>query len=168
MVLFGRRLFWVFVAGTGFVCGTLLAAHGLDRPPDGVLLAVALVAGIVGALIAVFAQKLAIGLAGLLAGGFLGHALSVGFHWNVAPWLPVVVGGVVGAVVLTVLFDWALIALSALMGSAVIVQHLPLAPPWPTLLFVGLLAVGMAFQTRQLRGRAPPTKDAGGRASKAA
>lgn len=155
MLLFGRKLFWVFVAGTGFCVGALLAAEGLGPRGDWQAVAVALVAGLAGAAVALYAQKIAVGIAGILAGAYLGYILGTAAQFDIAPWIAAVAGGIVGGLVLSALFNWALMALSSLVGAAVIAQTLPLARPWPTLVFVVLLGVGIVLQARQHR-RNPP------------
>lgn len=158
MLLFGRKLFWVFVAGTGFTVGTLLAAEILGPRGDGLAVSVAIVAGVAGALVALYAQKLAVGIAGFLAGAYLGHALSLAAQLEFAPWIAGVVGGVLGSLILSALFEWALMALSSLVGAAVIAQTLPLVRPWPSVIFAALLVAGIALQARQHRRKAdaPP------------
>src|SRR3970040_1727818 len=67
----GKRLFWLFVAAVGFVATLAGAARFFQPQSELTLFVIAVVAGFVGALLAVFAQKLAVGVAGFLAGGYL-------------------------------------------------------------------------------------------------
>jgi hypothetical protein len=157
MLLFGRRLFWVFVAGVGFACGALVAAELLVGQEGWILLAAAIVGGVFGALIALFAQKLAVGVAGFLAGGYLGHALAQNLNLEPHAWIFFIVAGVLGALLLVALFDWTLIVLSSLTGALVIVEQVPWPAPWPAVVFLGLLVVGLAIQASQFRPRAKPT-----------
>lgn len=162
MLLFGRKLFWVFVAGTGFSVGALLAAEGLGPRGDWTAVSLALLAGIAGAVVALYAQKLAVGIAGFLAGAYLGHALGQAAQFAVAPWIVGMVGGVLGSLILSALFNWALMALSSLLGAAVIAQSLPLVRPWPSLIFVALVVFGMAIQARH-HARKPASSKSSGR-----
>lgn len=50
--------------------------------------------------------------------------------------------------VLNALFDWALIALSSVIGSTLIVQALFWDPRVKIILYVALIAAGILFQTR--------------------
>ena len=85
----GRKLFWPFVAAMGFVVGLNLATRFVQGELEWVLLLVALGVGVVGALVAIMLQKLAVAAGGFLAGGFLAtnilNAFSPdsdgGFHW---------------------------------------------------------------------------------------
>ncbi|MBX3747990.1 MAG: DUF4203 domain-containing protein [Verrucomicrobiae bacterium] len=158
MLVLGRRLFWVFVVGTGFILGARLATELLGESAGWGWLAAVLGAGLLGALLALLAQKVAVAVAGFLAGGYLAHALVLHYRWDEAPpWVAFVVGGAVGSFLLMVLFDWALIAISSLTGAAVITEQIPVEPPWPVAVFLGLLVLGLAVQARGMRRRpAPP------------
>lgn len=154
MLLLGRRLFWIFVGGTGFVLGALVSARLLNGRADWVFLAVAAGGGLLGALIAIRAQKLAVGLAGFLAAGYLAHLVTLQFTPDPAAWIGFAVGGVLGSLLLLALFDWTLAALSSLLGAALIAQYVPWPNPLPFVVFVFLLGVGMAVQSRSIgRGR---------------
>ena len=79
------------------------------------------------------------------------HLLDLlGLGGTQVPWLLYVIGGVIGAVSLLLIFDWALIFLSSLLGSALIVQVTELGPQAERLLFIGLAVVGILFQARLL------------------
>src|ERR1700757_4767152 len=75
VLLFGRKLFWLCVAAIGFAAGVTLAAHVANEPSALLQLSFAILLGFIGALLALFLQKLAIGLAGFLAGGRLAVGL---------------------------------------------------------------------------------------------
>jgi hypothetical protein len=65
----GRRLFWLFVAGVGFASGYHYAQQiWVIHAPILVLIS-AIAVGAVGAIIAIFFQKVAIVIAGFAAGG---------------------------------------------------------------------------------------------------
>ena len=74
VLLFGRKLFWLCVAAIGFAAGVELAPHLVHEPSALLSLTIALLLGIIGALLAVFLQKIAIGVLGFLAGGKLAGA----------------------------------------------------------------------------------------------
>lgn len=69
VLLFGRKLFWLCVAAIGFAAGVTLASHIVSEPTPLLQLTFAVLLGFVGALLALFVQKLAIGVAGFIAGG---------------------------------------------------------------------------------------------------
>jgi len=149
LLALGRRLFWLFVGCIGFVVGSnySIALWGLQA--DWVILVIALFAGFVGALLAIFFQGLAIGLSGFFAGGYIAIVLMnmSGFGPNELFWIIYLIGGgIIGAVLVAVLFGWALILLSSIIGAALIVQTLSINPP--TNIFIFLFIIGFLFQTR--------------------
>ncbi len=149
----GRKLFWLFVAGAGFVTGLRLASIFLEDRPEWQLILVALIAGVVGAVLAVVLQRLAVAVAGFLAGGYFLLTLIelLGVEPGSLDWLVYVIGGVLGAVFVAALFDWALIALSSLAGAALVVQSLDLTRPVALLLLLAGIALGVLIQGRVYR-----------------
>jgi len=157
ILLFGRRLFWLCVAAVGFAAGVEFAPHFVHEPSTLVMLTVAIVLGLIGALLALFLQKIAIAVAGFLAGGKLAVALAAAFlvHSEQYYWITFVIGGIVGAILLLALFDWALIALSSLVGAYLILSAISLPPSGTNILFIVLVAIGVVVQaTAMRRGRA--------------
>lgn len=159
----GRKLFWLFVAVVGFAFGASLGSQFFQGQPDWVILIIALGAGLLGALLALFLQNVAIALAGFIGGGYIALYLVNALGWGTpggSTWLPFLIGGVIGVVLMIALFDWALIVLSSLIGAGLTVQAIPLRRPIEGLLFIILLIVGIAVQA-SLMGRdrsqpAPP------------
>ena len=142
----GRRLFWLFVAAVGFAAGLQLVMPIAETEPTATALLIALVAGAIGAALALFLQPLAIAVAGFVAGAMLIERLGVP-HGG-AGLLLVLIGGLVGAVVMVAMFDLALIVLSSLFGAQLVVMAVPLAPGLRGIAFVVLLLVGLAVQAR--------------------
>ena len=171
LLFFGRRLYWLFVAGIGFLTGLALAPDLLPGQPEWVILLAALVAAIVGAVIAFVAQKITIGLIGFVAGGGIGLLLlrKMGLVGEGTGWVVYLIAGVVGLVLILVLFDWALILLSSLAGANLIVTgvsarvHLP-QETW-FLAFIALALVGVVVQAGLSRrwGRATRERSGGPR-----
>ena len=156
LLLSGRRLFWLFVGVLGFLAGITFATQYFSGQPAWMLLLVALVCGLIGILLAVFLQKLAIAIGGFLAGGLFTQTFAQSIGWNIAPLIPFVIGGILGAILLSVLFDWALIFLSSITGAILISRALPLEPSMNLALFVVLLIAGIFIQSRYF---APPKAD---------
>ncbi len=147
----GRKLFWVFVGAVGFVVGLFLSAELLGGQPDWVLLVIALLAGVVGAVLAVLLQKVAVVIAGFIAGGYALLWLLQAFPFDPGQlfvWLLFIIGGIIGAILATFLFAVALIALSVVVGATLIVQAFNFGPMISALLFVVLLVVGLVVQTQ--------------------
>src|SRR5262245_52324544 len=68
VLLFGRRLFWLFVGAVGFAVGLHVARAVLADRPEWVVLIAALILGLIGAMLAIVFQWLAVGLGGFAAG----------------------------------------------------------------------------------------------------
>jgi hypothetical protein len=150
----GRKLFWLFVGAVGFIIGISLVTQFFSAAPLWLVLVIAFVAGVLGALLALFVQRVAIGLAGFIGGGYvLLTALNfLGFQVTSVPaWLIFLIGGIIGLVLMMALFDWTLIVLSSLTGASLVVQAVRLNPELSAVLFVGLLIVGLVVQARLLR-----------------
>lgn len=155
VLLFGKKLFWLCVAAVGFAAGVELAPHLLQQPTPLLQLSIALVLGFVGALLALFLQKIAVGVLGFVAGGKLAVGLAATFTFANADsyWIVFIVGGIVGALLLLALFDWALILFSALLGAHLIVTAVNLPVKGATILLLVLATVGVVVQTAALRHR---------------
>jgi hypothetical protein len=153
VLLFGRRLFWLCVAAVGFAAGMELAPHLVHEPSAVLQLSVAIIFGFIGALLALFLQKVAIAIAGFLAGGKLAMALVAAFIAQGAryPGVTFVIGGIIGAILLVSLFDWALIVMSAAVGAYLIGHTIVLPPVGATILFVGLAILGIVVQAAAFR-----------------
>jgi hypothetical protein len=152
LLLLGRQLYWLFVAGVGFVAAIGLVSRLAEVQSPWLLLVIALAAGVVGALLAVWLQKAAIGLAGFLAGGYVVLALVdlAGFELPVLSWVLALMGAVIGVVVILVVFDWGLVILSSLAGAGAILRALNLARPMAAVAFLTLVAMGVAVQVSML------------------
>src|SRR5437879_8026611 len=79
ILLFGRKLFWLCVAAVGFAAGVEITPHLVHEPSTLLALSVALVLGLIGALLAIFLQKIAIEVMGFIAGGKLAGDIDEAF-----------------------------------------------------------------------------------------
>ena len=154
ILFFGRKLFWLCVAAVGFAAGVEVAPHLVHEPSVVLQLSVAVVFGFIGALLAMFLQKIAIAIAGFLAGGKLALALVTAFlvHGANYPGVTFIVGGIIGAILLLSLFDWTLIVLSAVVGAYLICHTIVLPQTGATILFVALAVTGIVVQVAAFRG----------------
>jgi hypothetical protein len=155
VLLFGRKLFWLCVAAIGFAAGVTLASHIVSEPTPLLQLSFAILLGFIGALLALFVQKLAIGLAGFIAGGRFAVGLVATFVAQYAShyWLIFVIGGLIGTILLLMLFDWALIFVSSLIGAHLITSAISLPSTGAVLLFSALVLFGVLVQTATMRRR---------------
>jgi len=154
LLFVGRRLFWLFVACVGFASGYHYAQQiwAIHSPILVVLLSLAV--GGLGAIIAIFFQKAAIVVAGFAAGGYIVLTLFDQFAGLPAQmvWLPYIIGGIIGAITLFLVFDWALIFLSTLTGATLIVQMAAFGPWVEVALFLALVIAGILFQAKTMTG----------------
>ncbi|HEY2880901.1 MAG TPA: DUF4203 domain-containing protein [Pirellulales bacterium] len=155
VLLFGRSLYWAFVAIAGFLIGWELAQQYLHDKDEMIRLLAAVGAGVLGAILGIMIQRLAFAIGGFFAGGYLALVIAARLHAGGDPNIWMIVGGVIGAVVAAMLMDWAIIVLSSLAGAAAILT------PFQTkmdgtvlgLAFLGLAIVGIVFQGRGMMGR---------------
>jgi Domain of unknown function (DUF4203) len=154
ILLFGRKLFWLFVAALGFAVGLEIAAYFMHEPPVWMTLVIALGLGLLGALLAIMLQKLAIAVAGFIAGGRLASALVAAFFVDYSHYqgITFVIGGILGALLLLALFDWVLILLSSAEGAHLISNGIVLPQKGATILFCALVVIGIVVQGSMLRG----------------
>jgi hypothetical protein len=148
ILIFGRQIFWLFVAVIGFAIGMSLAELFLVGSPIWIVLIIALIFGIVGALLAIFLKKIAIGFVGFMAGGYISAGLLAFSGSEIMPffWLICLIGGGIGLFLAIMLIDWALIILSSLAGALLIVEGIHFIPLFKMLLFVFLLSAGIMIQ----------------------
>ena len=149
LLALGRKLFWLFVGCIGFVAGYASVQQFGGGQPDLIVILIALFSGLAGALLAVFFQGVAIALAGFVAGGYTSMIVTalIGLEGGQWPWVIYVVGGILGAAMLFLIFDWALILISSLSGASLIVQTVEVGQDIKTLLFIVLVIIGIIFQT---------------------
>jgi len=147
LLLVGRRLFWLFVGLVGF----FTVYRWLEPYPaaaPNVRWVLAVLAGIVGIVLAIFLQKFAVALAGFFAGGWfalqlLGLQLS---HTRGGDLVVFVIAGVIAAILAMAVFNFALIVLSSLAGADLIVEALRPGPELAKILLIVLAVVGIAVQ----------------------
>lgn len=160
LLLFGRTLYWVFVAAAGFLAGMYLADLWLQDQPEVVRIFVAIGAGVIGAILGMLIQRLAFAIGGFFAGGYL--ALRIAEHYQASgdPHIWMLVGGIIGAIIAAMVMDWAIIILSSLAGSAAIMAGV--SAYWQpdrnigTILFIVLAVIGVIIQSRRM-SRSPVT-----------
>jgi hypothetical protein len=152
LLVAGRRLFWLFVAAAGFVAGVQFALQRFEGP-EWMVLVVGLAVGVLFALLAIFLRAVAIYVAGFLAGGsiLLSLAAIFGLDSSAFSWVLYIVGGIIGVILVSMLFDWALIILSSLAGAALIVQNVEIASAIGGLAFLILVVVGVVIQAAGMR-----------------
>ncbi|MEE4241377.1 MAG: DUF4203 domain-containing protein [Desulfopila sp.] len=146
LLTLGRKLFWLFVGCLGFIAGLQLAEQHFGTEPFWLAWTVALVLGIIGALLAVFFQNVAIIIGGFIAGSTIAAYLAMYTGFTPHPVINVC-GGILGTIVLYALFDYALIGLSSFVGATIFVEEIVWSPKLETIIYVVLIVTGILFQT---------------------
>ena len=153
ILFFGRKLFWLCVAAVGFAVGVKIAPLLVNESSSLLALLIALIFGVLGALLAFFLQKVAIAVLGFLAGGKLATAIAASFFVHYAQYSTIifVIGGIIGAILLLAVFGWALIVVSSFIGAYLIQSAIVLPPTGSTLVFIGLAILGIFVQAASFR-----------------
>jgi hypothetical protein len=147
LLVAGRKLFWLLIGILGFISGMQLATryfHG----PEWLAILVGAIVGVIFASLAIFMQTIAIWLAGFLAGGYVFSLLADMFAIDVGRynWLIYVIGGIVGVILVGLLFDWAIIALSSFIGASLVTNSMFADVAYSQLVMIILFFAGIAIQ----------------------
>lgn len=146
LLMIGRQLFWLAVAGLGFIISMNYASQFMQGSPQTILL-VSLLIGAIGAILAYSLQRTAASILGFLAGWFLTvsliNYLGLDIDFTI---LLAVIGGLVGIGLVSVTYDWSLILLSALSGAALITQSIHYNQQIKIGIFIVLLILGVTIQ----------------------
>jgi hypothetical protein len=150
LICMGRRLFWLFVGLMGFVCAFSIAQQMGLHSNEWVVWGIALFCGAVGALLAIFVQHLVVGVAGFASGAYIAVNIALHFTNSIQQWFWLIGlgGGIIGLIAFMLLFDWALILISAIVGAGLVILPLD-AGPWPTGAGVVLLTIIGVFIQRK-------------------
>jgi hydrogenase/urease accessory protein HupE len=79
--------------------------------------------------------------------------------WQLDPTIAYILIGIVGAILLSVLFEWALIFFTSLTGAMLITRSITLQPSIETGLIILLVVLGIVIQSRIRPSRRVVTKE---------
>jgi MFS family permease len=153
----GKKLYWFFVGICGAICG-LLVSEVFFHPTgwwERVLVAIGF--GAAFAILALMLQRIMVSIAGFIAGGFilvsLAETLQLAFvNWS---WIVFIIGGIVGILLVQVLFDLALVLITSFGGASIIIRAAGLEGVKGTILLLSLVLIGIIIQSTQNRPKAP-------------
>jgi Domain of unknown function (DUF4203) len=150
LLFFGRKLFWLFVGVIGFLAGMEFGAEIVKGQPQGMILLLSIGIGLLAAFLAIFLQRLVVAVAGGLAGGMLAMRIAVmlGASTESLQWIVFLAGALLAAILVSAVFDWALIGLSALVGASLVSEALPFDQAAQFIGIVVLFVLGLLVQTR--------------------
>jgi hypothetical protein len=150
---YGRRFYWVFVGLAGFALGIYLGPSLVDiLPPEVRIISLLALAGVF-AILALAVNRLMIGVAGLLAAGYIAYSFTGSLGMEIR-WLAAAIGAALGGLFAVKVYDWGLVALSAVFGAqvalAALVALLPFLAPFETGLLLALATTGLVIQGNHL------------------
>jgi hypothetical protein len=154
LLLFGRRLYWLFAGIVGFAAVFTVAGRLVPELSSQATLFVALGAGAIGAVVTIFAHKVLLGIVGGLAGALIAlwqvqsFGVERGLEWLVAA----VVGGLIGAWLVSRVFEFALALLSSLVGAQLLLDAMTVRATWVLPAYIGLVVFGLFFQLIRSKG----------------
>jgi hypothetical protein len=148
VLVMGRHIFWVFIAGLGFAVGLYFTSQYYSTLPEWQILLISSIVAALGALLANTVQRLSAGIAGFATGWYLTILLLGYFNPNLGQieiLLPYIAGIISGGLLMA-FFDWGVIIASSLAGSAIIVSGMSLARNVELILLIMFALLGMAIQ----------------------
>ena len=110
LLLFGRKLFWLCLGIVGFLLAFTVISR-LDLKIDDLwMLLLCLLLGVVGAILAIMLQKIAVAIAGFAIGAYatLFFLDSYGVDAGGYGWVLALVGGIIACLLAAALFEVAL------------------------------------------------------------
>jgi hypothetical protein len=154
LLFFGRKVFWLFVGAVVFIV-VMDTAPRFVHHQESTIFYVALAAGVLAASAGYFVQKVALRVAGFLAGGFFAFTLTEQYLPQFASywWVAALAGGIIGAVITSFLVEWALIMLSSIAGALLITQRFDLDATQNLAAFIALTLIGVVVQARGKRSK---------------
>ncbi len=148
VLIMGRQIFWVFIAGLGFALGMIYGEQFYAGQPDWMLFLISSIIAILGAVLAYTLQRLAGAIAGFASGWYLTTLLMGYFRVDIGQFgeiVPIIVG-IIFALLIMAFFDWSVIVISSLAGSAIIVSNMRLPGNTELALLITFAIVGMIIQ----------------------
>lgn len=124
ILVMGRHIFWIFIAGLSFALGLFLSSQYYTAQFGWNVFLVSSLMGVLGAVLAITVQRLAAGIAGFATGWYLSIILLSYFNPNISNIeyvIPILIG-VISAITLMKYFDWGVIVASSIAGSAIVVS----------------------------------------------
>ena len=156
LLLAGRQLFWLFVAAVGFFAALHFAQGFLGEEHRDWALIGGLIAGALGAGLAILVQKFAVALAGAVTGGYLLDQFFRGslVQYPEYGWVFLALASLVGAFLMVKIFRWALIVITSLAGAHLLLAAATWPARWLAVAYGALFVVGVAWQSSQGRRKA--------------
>jgi hypothetical protein len=148
VLIMGRQMLWVFIAGLGFTLGLLLSSQYYDAQFEWQVFAISSLIAILGALLAYTVERLAAAIAGFATIWYLTILLIEMFNLNLGQIEPIIpyILGVIGGLLMMLFFDWGVIITSSLAGAAIVVSGMSLSRNVEFALLIMFSVIGIAIQ----------------------
>ena len=145
LLFLGHELNFIFAAAMAGLIGFRLTPLLPPQWPSWSDAAFMITLAVIAAILVLINERAGYFLSGFLAGGFF---LVEYYAPNMltVPLLPFIIGGVIGALILGLLTEWALILVSSAIGAAYILNLFRLNPTAEILVGAGLFIVGALTQ----------------------
>lgn len=150
ILFFGRELNFLFAGGMAVLVGFRLTPLLPDSFPDRADYALIVGLGLIAALLVIINERAGFFVSGFFAGGF---TLMEYFEPGVLtfPLVPFLVGSILGALIIGIFTEWALIAISSLIGAIYATTLFQLSQTAETLVAGGLFVIGSLTQVILMR-----------------
>ena len=152
LLFLGRELNFLFAGAMAFLIGQRLTPLLPSQWPGWADYAFMIGLGVVAALLTFANERGGFALSGFLAGGYV-MAEYYTPDLLVIPIVPFLLGGVIGAVILGIFTEWALIVISSLIGGYYLTTMFRLAPIPRVLITAGLIIIGAVVQAIIMRAQ---------------
>ena len=145
LLFLGRELNFIFAGAMAALIGFRLTPLLPPQWPAWSDAALMITLALIAAIIVLINERVGYFVSGFLAGGFF---LVEYYAPNLltVPLLPFIIGGVIGALILGLLTEWALILVSAAIGASYILNLFVIDPTAEILVGAGLFIVGALTQ----------------------
>lgn len=158
LLVTGKKLYWLVVGLCGAAAGLFISVYFFHPENLVVRILIAVGFGAGFAILALVLQRIMISIAGFIAGGYLGIALMdtlqlVEPDWN---WVVFLVGGLIGLLIVQLLFDLSLVIISSFAGSALIIRAIGLEGANGLIVLLVLILAGIVIQSVPNRSKSLP------------
>lgn len=144
-LFFGRDLNFLFAGGMAALIAQRVLPNLPPTWPGWADLAFIIGMGIIAAALTVTHERSGYALSGFLGGAYFLADYYVP-NFTSIPWLPFIVGGVIGGVLLGIFTEWALMIVSSLVGAFFVVDLFRLSPEVKIMISGGLFLAGALTQ----------------------
>ena len=150
LLFLGRELNFLFAGAMAFLIGARLTPLLPSQWPDWTEWAFMIGLGILAAALTFVDDRGGYVISGFLAGGYVAAEYYTP-NMLVIPVMPFILGGIVGALILGIFTEWALIVLSSLIGGYYLTTMFRLAQTPRVLITAGLIIIGAVVQAIIMR-----------------